>query len=236
MTASSFFILLLIQICAMEPIQLSEVIERNLTTTFAYFDLLAVLLFSISGSLAAIRKKFDFIGVFIVAFFSSVGGGLIRDSIFIQSGPPLVVTNSSYLFVILLGFGVSMFFYKKLSKMVMTMKLVDAISLGMYSVVGASAALRAELVPLAAVLIGMFNAVGAGLIRDVLIGEVPVIFKPGRFYAGAAIVGSSLFTILYGVVGIDETIAALIAIVSTFLVRVLSVRFDWRTKPVLKEV
>ena len=115
------------------------------------------------------------------------------------------------------------------------MKLVDALSLGMYSVVGASAALRAELVPLAAVLIGMFNAVGAGLIRDILIGEVPMIFKPGRFYAGAAIVGSSLFTLLYGFLEVDETIAGLLAIVSTFLVRVLSVRFDWRTKPVLKE-
>jgi uncharacterized membrane protein YeiH len=219
----------------MEPLQIPEAIERNLTVTFAYFDLLAVLLFSISGSLAAISKKFDFIGVLIVAFFSSVGGGLIRDSIFIQSGPPMVVTNSSYLFVILLGFAVSMFFYKKLSKMVMTMKLVDAISLGMYSVVGASAALHAKLVPLAAVMIGMFNAVGAGLIRDVLISEVPVIFKPGRFYAGAAIVGSSLFTLLYGFLSVDETIAGLIAIVSTFLVRILSVRFDWRTKPVLKE-
>jgi uncharacterized membrane protein YeiH len=219
----------------MEPIQIPDAIERNLTVTFAYFDLLAVLLFSISGSLAAISKKFDFIGVLIVAFFSSVGGGLIRDSIFIQSGPPMVVTNSSYLFVILLGFAVSMFFYKKLSKMVMTMKLVDAISLGMYSVVGASAALHAKLVPLAAVMIGMFNAVGAGLIRDVLISEVPVIFKPGRFYAGAAIVGSSLFTLLYGFISVDETIAGLIAIVSTFLVRILSVRFDWRTKPVLKE-
>jgi uncharacterized membrane protein YeiH len=128
-----------------------------------------------------------------------------------------------------------MFFYKKLSKMVMTMKLVDAISLGMYSVVGASAALHSKLVPLAAVMIGMFNAVGAGLIRDVLISEVPVIFKPGRFYAGAAIVGSSLFTLLYGFLSLDETIAGLIAIVSTFLVRILSVRFDWRTKPVLKE-
>ncbi len=220
----------------MEPFQIPDVIERNLSATFAYFDLLAVLLFSISGSLAAIRKKFDFIGVFIVAFFSSVGGGLIRDSIFIQSGPPMVVTNSRYLFVILFGFGVTMFFYKRLSKMVMTMKLVDAISLGMYSVVGASAALRAELVPLAAVLVGMFNAVGAGIIRDVLIGEVPLIFKPGRFYAGAAIIGSSLFTLLYGVVGIDETFAAFIAIVSAFLVRVLSVRFNWRTKPVFKEV
>jgi uncharacterized membrane protein YeiH len=219
----------------MEPIQIPEAIERNLTVTFAYFDLLAVLLFSISGSLAAISKKFDFIGVLIVAFFSSVGGGLIRDAIFIQSGPPMVVTNSSYLFVILLGFAVSMFFYKKLSKMVMTMKLVDAISLGMYSVVGASAALHAKLVPLAAVMIGMFNAVGAGLIRDVLISEVPVIFKPGRFYAGAAIVGSSLFTFLFGFLGVDETIAGLVAIVSTFLVRILSVRFDWRTKPVLKE-
>lgn len=219
----------------MEFLHLPDVIERNLTATFAYFDLLAVLLFSISGSLAAIQKKFDFIGVFIVAFFSSVGGGLIRDAIFIQGGPPLVVTSSNYLLVILIGFAVSMFFYRSLSKMVMTMKLVDAISLGMYSVVGASAALRAELVPIAAVLVGMFNAVGAGLIRDVLIGETPVIFKPGRFYAGAAIVGSSLFTLLYGVLSIDETLAALIAIVSTFLVRVLSVRFDWRTKPVLKD-
>jgi uncharacterized membrane protein YeiH len=219
----------------MEPFQLPEVIERNLTVTFAYFDLLAVLLFSISGSLAAIQKKFDFIGVFIVAFFSSVGGGLIRDSIFIQSGPPLVVTNSNYLLVILIGFSVSMFFYKKLSRMEMTMKLVDAISLGMYSVVGASAALRAELVPLAAVLIGMFNAVGAGLIRDILIGEVPKIFKPGRFYAGAAIVGSGLFTMLYDVAGMDETLAALMAIVFSFLVRILSVRFNWKTKPVLRE-
>jgi uncharacterized membrane protein YeiH len=219
----------------MDPIQIPDVIDRNLTVTFAYFDLLAVLLFSISGSISAIRKKFDFIGVLIVAFFSSVGGGLIRDSIFIQSGPPLVVTNSNYLFVILLGFSVSMFFYKKLSKMEMTIKLVDAISLGMYSVVGASAALHANLVPLAAVLIGMFNAVGAGLIRDLLTGEVPMIFKPGRFYAGAAIVGSSLFTVLFGYFQLDETIAGLIAIVSTFLVRILSVRFDWRTKPVLKE-
>lgn len=219
----------------MEFLHLPDVIERNLTATFAYFDLLAVLLFSISGSLAAIQKKFDFIGVFIVAFFSSVGGGLIRDAIFIQGGPPLVVTSSTYLLAILIGFAVSMFFYRSLSKMVLTMKLVDAISLGMYSVVGASAALRAELVPIAAVLVGMFNAVGAGLIRDVLIGETPVIFKPGRFYAGAAIVGSSLFTLLYGALSLDETLAALMAIVSTFLVRVLSVRFDWRTKPVLKD-
>jgi len=223
------------QINFIEPFQIPDVIERNLTVTFAYFDLLAVLLFSISGSISAIRKKFDFIGVLIVAFFASVGGGLIRDSIFIQSGPPMVVTNSNYLFAILFGFSVSMFFYKKLSKMEMTMKLVDAISLGMYSVVGASAALRAELVPLAAVLIGMFNAVGAGLIRDLLTGEVPMIFKPGRFYAGAAIVGSSLFTFLYGYFNLDETISGLLAIVSTFLVRILSVRFDWRTKPVLKE-
>ncbi len=219
----------------MDFLQLPDVIERNLTATFAYFDLVAVLLFSISGSIAAIRKQYDFIGVFIVAFFSSVGGGLIRDAIFIQSGPPLVVTSSNYLLVILIGYGVAMFFYHKLNRMVMTMKLVDAISLGMYSVVGASAAMRADLVPLAAVLVGMFNAVGAGLIRDILIGETPIIFLPGRFYAGAAMVGSSLFTLLYGWLLVDETLAALIAIVSTFLVRVLSVRFNWRTKPVSRE-
>lgn len=210
-----------------------DVWQRNLSATFRLFDLIAVFLFAISGSLVAMRKQFDFIGVFILAFFSSVGGGLIRDAIFIQNGPPLVVSDSRYLMVILAAFAVAMVFRVKLARMTKTMKLVDAMALGMYSVVGANAALNAQLVPLAAIIVGMFNAVGAGLIRDLLVAEVPVIFRPGRFYAGAAMVGSSVFTVLFGWLQVEEMVAALVAIALTFLVRVLSVRFDWRTRPLM---
>jgi uncharacterized membrane protein YeiH len=209
-------------------------IERiSFNTTFAIFDLVAVFLFAVSGALAAIRKKYDFIGVLILAFFSGVGGGLIRDAIFIQAGPPKVVTDSRYLMVILAAFILSMIFHGPLGKMRKTILLVDAIGLGAYGVVGSQAALLAGLVPLAAILVGVFNATGAGLIRDVLIREEPTIFKPGQFYAGAAILGSILYVTLV-VLERDETFAAIVAVAVTFLIRLLSVKFNWQTRAILK--
>jgi uncharacterized membrane protein YeiH len=204
------------------------------STTFAIFDLVAVFLFAMSGSIAAIRKQYDFVGTLILAFFSGVGGGLIRDAIFIQEGPPKVVTDSRYLIAIVAAFLLSLIFHAKLARMTRTVKLVDALGLGTYGVVGAQAALLAGLVPLAAVLVGVFNATGAGLIRDVLIREEPRIFRPGHYYAGAAILGCGIFVVLRVYVNTDETMAALIAIGVTFLLRILSVRFNWQTKSILK--
>lgn len=206
----------------------------DFNTSFLVFDLFAVFLFAMSGAQAAIQKKYDFIGILIIAFFSGVGGGLIRDAIFIQAGPPKVVVDSSYLIVILIAFFLSMIFHQKLSRMRRTMLFVDAIGLGMYGVVGAHAAMQAGLVPLAAIMVGVFNATGAGLIRDVLVREEPVIFKPGQFYAGAAIVGTMLYVVLTVVVHVHDTWAAIAAIVVSFTLRILSVKFDWRTRPILK--
>ncbi len=209
--------------------------QINFNQTFAIFDLVAVFLFATSGALAAIRKKYDFIGVLMLAFFSGIGGGLIRDAVFIQGGPPLVVTDSKYLLMILLAFILSMVFHMRLGKMWRTMMLVDALGLGAYGVVGAHAALEGGLVPLAAILVGVFNAVGAGIIRDVLTREEPMIFKPGQFYAGAAIVGCSIFVSMVELLDAHDTLAALTAISVTFMIRLLAVKFDWQTKSILKE-
>jgi uncharacterized membrane protein YeiH len=207
----------------------------NFNSTFAVFDLIAVFLFAMSGALAAIHKKYDFIGVLMLAFFSGIGGGLIRDAVFIQSGPPLVVTDSNYLMVILLAFTLSMLFHGPMSKMRRTVLLVDALGLGAYGVVGAHAALQGGLVPLAAILVGVFNAVGAGLIRDVLTREEPVIFKPGQFYAGAAIIGCCIFVSMIEMVHLNNALAALLAISVTFIFRILAIKFDWKTKAILKD-
>jgi uncharacterized membrane protein YeiH len=207
----------------------------NFNTTFVVFDLLAVFLFATSGARAAIQKGYDFIGIFILAFFSGVGGSLIRDAIFIQAGPPKVVTDSKYLMIILGAFIVSMLLHRPLSRMRKTILLVDALALGTYGVVGAHAALQGGLVPLAAILVGVFNATGAGIIRDVLVREEPIIFRPGQFYAGAAIVGSIIYVLLTVVVKTNDTWAALLAIFTAFVIRLLSVKFDWRTRPILKK-
>lgn len=217
----------------METSQLVQYL--NFSSTFAAFDLIAVFIFAVSGALAAIHKKYDFIGVLVLAFFSGVGGGLIRDAIFIQAGPPKVVTDSKYLMVILAAFLLSLVFYGKLSRMRKTILLVDALGLGAYGVVGAHAAMQSGLVPLAAILVGVFNATGAGIIRDVLAREEPIIFKPGQFYAGAAIAGTVTYVSLTAIWETDETWAAMAAVACAFILRLLSVKFNWRTRPILKE-
>jgi uncharacterized membrane protein YeiH len=209
--------------------------QFNFSTTFLIFDLIAVFMFASSGALSAIRKKYDLIGVLMLAFVSGIGGGLIRDAIFIQAGPPKAVTDSSYLMVILAAFLLSLVFHGKIERLRRTTLIVDALGLGAYGVVGSQAALQAGLVPLAAVLVGVFNATGAGLIRDVLIREEPIIFKPGQFYAGAAILGCTVFVSLVEVTKVDTTLAAIIATASAFMIRLLSVRYNWQTKAILNE-
>ena len=213
--------------------QVPYIIERiTFDRTFLVFDLLAVFMFASSGALSAIRKKYDFVGVLVLAFVSGLGGGLIRDSIFIQAGPPKAVTDSSYLFVVLGAFILSMLFHGKIGRLKKTTLIVDALGLGAYGVVGCQAALTAGLVPLAAIIVGVFNATGAGLIRDVLIREEPMIFKPGQFYAGAAFLGCSIFVALVVLFETDDAVSAIAATVTVFIIRILSVRYNWQTKAI----
>jgi uncharacterized membrane protein YeiH len=213
--------------------QVPYLIKRiDFSLTFIIFDLFAVFMFASSGALSAIRKKYDFIGVLVLAFVSGLGGGLIRDAIFIQAGPPKAVVDSSYLLVILAAFVLAMIFHGKFNKLRRTTLIVDALGLGAYGVVGSQAALQADLVPLAAILVGVFNATGAGLIRDVLIREEPIIFKPGQFYAGAAILGCSIFVAMVTLADANNTVAAIISTAIVFVFRLLSVKFNWQTKPV----
>jgi uncharacterized membrane protein YeiH len=77
--------------------------------------------------------------------------------------------------------------------------------------------------------VGAVNAAGGGLLRDVLTREVPLLFKPGQFYALTAVVGSTVFVslVLSGLLDVQH--AALLAIGSTFALRVLAIRFDWQS-------
>ncbi len=192
------------------------------------FDLAATFLFAVTGSLAAIAKRYDLVGVLVLAFVTGLGGALLRDGIFLQQGPPAVITDGRYLVAVLAGAAVGPF-GRRLHRLRLVLVLADAAALGTYGMVGAQKALAAGLPELTAVLVGVVNAVGGGLLRDVLVREEPLVFKPGEFYALAALAGVVLFSVLTRLLHWPDTLSALVAIALSFSLRLLSIRLGWRT-------
>ena len=205
------------------------------------------------------KRGYDVIGLLALAFVTGVGGGLIRDGLFIQQGPPAVTVDSRYILMVLLAGCVSFLFRDRIigwNRMVAwldtlgvgghfirqrAMRLnkivawLDALGLGAYAVVGVQKSLNAGLSVAAAMLVGVINAAGGGLLRDVLVRDEPLLFKPGQFYVLAACAGCLLFPLLALHFRMEATTAALIAIGVTFLLRVLAIQFNWMSPSLWRE-
>jgi uncharacterized membrane protein YeiH len=198
-------------------------------------DLAATFLFGLTGALAAMKRGYDWIGVFALAFATAVGGGLLRDGIFISQGPPAVTKDSRYIIVIAASAALGPLFRSQVIRFTKLIAWFDALGLGAYAVVGVLKSLNSGLSVAAAVLVGVVNAVGGSVLRDVLVREEPLLFKPGQFYALAAIAGCLMFVLLTIQLHIEVLRAAVITIGMTFALRVLAIRFNWTTKPVYEE-
>jgi uncharacterized membrane protein YeiH len=195
------------------------------------FDLAATFLMALTGVWVASRRGYDLVGAFMLAFVTGVGGGLLRDSVFILQ-VPLVMQDARYLWAVTLAVAVGTLTYRLAERFERLIAYVDALALGVYGVVGVNKALIAGIPPLAALLVGMCNAVGGGLLRDVLVREEPLVFKPGQLYSLAALGGCVLFVVLSHYYGVDTNYAAWISIGTTLLLRLLAIRFNWATKSV----
>ena len=195
------------------------------------FDLAATFIAAIAATWAASRRGYDVVGVCMLAFVGSVGGGLLRDSWFIIQ-VPIVMQSAGYLWAIGLGVPVGMLTFRYAERFVHLFAYTDALSLGVYGIYGANRALIAGLSPEGAVIVGLVNAVGGGLMRDILAREEPILFKPGQLYSLAALAGVALFVVLTHRYGMDTNRAAWIAIFLTTALRLLAIRFDLQTRPV----
>jgi len=201
------------------------------TTSFLLpieFDLAATFLMAMTGVWAASRRGYDVIGAFTLAFVSGVGGGLLRDSVFL-SQPPAVMQNPFYLFAVLAAVVIGVLLYRAALRFERLLAYIDAVALAVYAVVGADKALVAGYAPVGAVVIGMTNAVGGGLLRDILVREEPLLFKPGQFYVLAALGGCLLFVVALRQYGVPVQQAAFASIGTTLLLRLLAIRFNWQT-------
>lgn len=190
-------------------------------------DLAATFLFALTGALAGMRKGYDFVGVFFLALVTGVGGGLMRDGVFLQQMP--AVLGSPYLLAVVTATVIGLLLGDRLNRLALMVMLVDAVGLGLYTVFGAQKALNVGLEWIPALLIGVINAVGGGILRDLLSHEAPVVFRPGEFYAAAALTGGAVFVALGLGFGMPAPAAAFFGIGATVLVRVASVHFGWRT-------
>jgi uncharacterized membrane protein YeiH len=192
------------------------------------FDLAAVFLFALTGVWIAARRGYDVVGAFILAFATGVGGGLLRDGIFLQE-VPLVMQDKRYFWAIVAAVAVGALVERFAGRLESAFNLVDAAATGAYGVFGVNKALLAGLPPEAALLVGVCNAVGGGLIRDVIVREEPMLLKPGQLYAIASLAGCVAFVAMSYHYGVGVETSAWAAIAVTVVVRMLAVRFDWKT-------
>ncbi len=197
-----------------------------------WFDLGATFAFALTGALAAIKRGYDVVGLLSLAIVTSLGGGLIRDGIFLQQGVTPLLTDPRYLYAIGAAALLGLVLGERVNRFHRLIAVVDAVGLGAYACFGVQKALLVGLGPTAAVFVGVVNAVGGGLLRDVITRVEPLVFKPGQFYVLVALAGAVVFVFLTAQFGVAPTPAAFAAIALTFIFRALTIAFNWRTEAV----
>jgi uncharacterized membrane protein YeiH len=196
------------------------------------FDLGATFAFALSGALAGIKRGYDIVGVLALALVSGIGGGLIRDALLINAGTTPLLTNPRYIQVIVAAAICGVLFGARIHRFARLIAIVDALGLGAYAAFGVQKSLLAGLSAPAAVIVGVINAVGGGVLRDLLCREEPLVFKPGQFYLLTALAGAVTFVFCSATLEFSANRSAVVAVVLTFVFRALTITFNWRTAPV----
>jgi uncharacterized membrane protein YeiH len=210
--------------------QLQSYVQENIRFPEA-FDIAAIILFALTGVLAAMRRGYDVIGVFILGLVVSAGGGLIRDGLFLQDGPPALTQNWRFLPAVGVACLIGWIIDRWIIRFQKVIAVLDAVGLSAYSMVGLIKSLEAGLSAPAAIMVGVVNAAGGGLLRDVLTREEPLLFKPGQFYVLASLAGCILFVCLAYRAVVSPRHAELISMTTIFVLRILAIIFNWRTAP-----
>jgi uncharacterized membrane protein YeiH len=186
-------------------------------------DLFGTFVFAITGAFRAVKHELDVLGVLVLSVFTGVGGGILRDVI-LGSYPPAVFTNEVY-FLLCLGGGLLVFFSAPhIARWWNLVKLFDAIGLGVFAAIGALKGFDHGLGPIGVVMMGTMTAVGGGVIRDILVSEIPAVLATD-FYATAAALGALA---LWGckVAGLSNEWSLVVGAGVAVVLRLLAMRFQ----------
>jgi uncharacterized membrane protein YeiH len=188
-------------------------------------DLGGTLLFALEGALIAIRAGLDLLGIAVIGFVAALGGGIIRD-VLIGATPPAAIRDARYPLVTLIGTSVAILGAPWLHQAPRTPLIaLDAAGLSLFAVAGLQKAVVRGVGPVGAVLMGTLTAVGGGMVRDVLLAQVPVILRTD-FYATAAIIGC-LAILLARRFGLSMQMASVVGGLCCFVARMLGALNGW---------
>jgi uncharacterized membrane protein YeiH len=188
------------------------------------FDLMGVFVFALAGATAAVRQRLDLFGVLVLSFATASAGGILRD-LLIGSVPPASFQDWRYLAVATLAGLITFVWHPQIELMRNPVRVFDAAGLALFAVAGTQKALAFHLHPAMAALLGMLTGIGGGVMRDLLLARVPVVFQ-SDIYALAALAGALVVVVghwLQWPMGATAVAGAVLC----FCLRILSMWFNW---------
>ena len=171
-------------------------------------ELLGVAVFAVSGVLADGRKGLDVLGVAVIAMVTAIGGGTLRD-LLLDRHPIFWIANTTHLWVILGATAVTLAYVRLWIATRRALLVADALGLAFFTIAGVQITQQAGHSDLIALLMGTITGVAGGMLRDVLTAEIPLVMRPGRLYATAALVGAVSYLVLEGL-HVPPAVAALL--------------------------
>lgn len=204
------------------------------------FDYVATFTWAVSGAIVAIRRRFDIVGVFVVALLSAIGGGLLRDGVFLDRVPAFLV-NPAYLSLITAATAITAAFTGRLTHIFKAdtvqkgVDVIDALGTPAFAVFGMQLAQDQGLPLVAVIFIGLTNGVAGGMLRDVVVREVPALMRPGQFVSLTLLACCGLYMLMTLQYAMSPTRAAWITVAVYFVLRLATIRFNWQTRSVWEE-
>lgn len=198
-----------------------------------FFDIIGTIAFAISGAILGCKKKMDILGVIVLGLVTALGGGFVRDLVLGINPPNMFQNSTNAIISTVFSVLVFMFFYFRknfTSRQVLIfmnefMIISDTIGLASFTITGMTTALSLGLdKKFLLIFVGSITGVGGGMIRDVLAGTIPFIFKE-QIYAGACILGSIVFLLTRNFLG--DQVSMIICFFTVLIFRLLAVKKNW---------
>lgn len=213
--------------------ELTAAFKEYATGTLLVLDLIGTFVFALSGAVVGVKRRLDIFGVLVISFAAASAGGITRD-LLIGSVPPAAIADWRYMAASVLG-GLLIFVWFPRSQRTARVRnfvlLFDAGGLALFAVTGTQKALGFGLHPLMAPVLGMLTGIGGGMLRDVLVAEIPQVLR-SDLYAVAALAGAVAVVIGHQL-GVAPVMAAVLGAAICFGLRLIAIRRRWQL-PVAK--
>jgi uncharacterized membrane protein YeiH len=175
------------------------------------FDLIGVFVFAVSGALAAGRKSLDLLGVVVIAVATAIGGGTLRD--LLLDRPVFWLASPEYLVTIFVAALLTPVYTRFADPPRGALQIADGLGLALFAISGAKIAEALDMPFVVIVVMATMTGTAGGVIRDVLLNEIPLLFRGGNIYATAAVAGASVY-LLVQTAGVDDAAATWIGMVT----------------------